>query len=101
LETLLRRDGSAVPMVVYQCVQAIDMYGLETEGIYRLSGTATHVAKIKAMFDNGKFLRYIELPANTNLAFRLFPSRLPKPRAILPRCEQRCWRLKTVLQGSS
>jgi hypothetical protein len=54
LEQLFERDQSAVPMVVYQCIQAVDLFGLEVEGIYRLSGTASHITKIKAMFDNGK-----------------------------------------------
>jgi hypothetical protein len=54
LEELFARDGSAVPMIVYQCIQAVDLYGLEVEGIYRLSGTASHVTKIRAMFDNGE-----------------------------------------------
>ncbi|RDW77407.1 hypothetical protein BP6252_05460 [Coleophoma cylindrospora] len=52
LNELFERDGSAVPMVVYQCIQAVDLFGLEVEGIYRLSGTASHITKIKAMFDN-------------------------------------------------
>ncbi|ATZ45415.1 Bcrgd1 [Botrytis cinerea B05.10] len=52
LEELFDRDGSAVPMIVYQCIQAVDLFGLEVEGIYRLSGTASHIMKIKAMFDN-------------------------------------------------
>ncbi|ESZ89639.1 hypothetical protein SBOR_9977 [Sclerotinia borealis F-4128] len=37
LEELSERDGSAVPMIVYQCIQAVDLFGLEVEGIYRLS----------------------------------------------------------------
>ncbi len=53
LEQLFERDGAAVPMVVYQCIQAVDLFGLEVEGIYRLSGTSSHITKIKAMFDNG------------------------------------------------
>ncbi len=53
LEQLFERDGAAVPMVVYQCIQAVDLFGLEVEGIYRISGTASHITKIKAMFDNG------------------------------------------------
>lgn len=57
LEQLFERDGSAVPMVVYQCIQAVDLFGLEVEGIYRLSGTSSHVTKLKAMFDNGKSAR--------------------------------------------
>lgn len=54
LEQLFERDGSAVPMIVYQCIQAIDLFGLEVEGIYRLSGTSSHINKIKATFDNGR-----------------------------------------------
>lgn len=53
LEDLLRRDGSAVPMVVYQCLQAVDLFGLDMEGIYRLSGNAAHVVKLRSVFDNG------------------------------------------------
>ncbi len=55
LDALFERDGSAVPMVVYQCIQAVDLFGLEVEGIYRLSGTGSHVTKIRAMFDNGAY----------------------------------------------
>ena len=54
LEDLLNRDGSAVPLVVYQCIQAVDLYGLEVEGIYRLSGSSAHVLKLRSIFDNGE-----------------------------------------------
>lgn len=53
LEDLFKRDGSAVPIIVYQSIQAVDLYGLEVEGIYRLSGTRSHIDKIRSMFDNG------------------------------------------------
>ena len=53
LEDLFKRDGSAVPMVVYQCLQAVDLFGLDMEGIYRLSGNAAHVTKLRSIFDNG------------------------------------------------
>ncbi|KAL1301485.1 hypothetical protein AAFC00_005731 [Neodothiora populina] len=52
LEELFRRDGTAVPMVVYQCMQAVDLFGLDVEGIYRVNGTAAHVQQLKAMFDH-------------------------------------------------
>lgn len=54
LDDLLKRDGSAIPLVVYQCIQAVDLYGLEVEGVYRLSGSATHVSKLRSIFDNGE-----------------------------------------------
>lgn len=53
LEDLFRRDGSPVPMVVYQCIQAVDLYGLDVEGIYRIPGTSSHIQQMKALFDSG------------------------------------------------
>ncbi|KAI5801509.1 hypothetical protein DFH27DRAFT_60161 [Peziza echinospora] len=52
LDVLLERDGSAVPIIVYQCIQAIDMYGLELEGIYRIPGTKQHIEMLKNRFDH-------------------------------------------------
>lgn len=52
LNHLYERDGLAVPMVVYQCMQAVDLFGLGVEGIYRQSGSLQHVQKLKAMFDH-------------------------------------------------
>ena len=58
LDDLLKRDGSAVPLVVYQCIQAVDLFGLEVEGIYRLSGSSASVNKLKNIFDNGKLQNF-------------------------------------------
>ncbi|KAE8342894.1 hypothetical protein RU639_003025 [Aspergillus parasiticus] len=52
LEDLYLRDGTAVPMIVYQCFQAIELFGLDMEGIYRLSGSANHINQMKQIFDN-------------------------------------------------
>ncbi|BCS22929.1 putative Rho GTPase activator (Rgd1) [Aspergillus puulaauensis] len=52
LDELYARDGTAVPMIVYQCFQAIELFGLDVEGIYRLSGSANHISQMKALFDN-------------------------------------------------
>ncbi|KIV89369.1 hypothetical protein, variant [Exophiala mesophila] len=51
LDELFRRDESAVPTIVYQCIQAVDLYGLDTEGIYRISGSANHIMEIRQKFD--------------------------------------------------
>ena len=53
LDELFRRDGTAVPLVVYQCLQAVDLFGLDVEGIYRLSGTTSHANALKALFNHG------------------------------------------------
>lgn len=56
LEDLFRRDGTAVPVIVYQCIQAVEMFGLDMEGIYRQSGSANHINHMKAAFDNGMLI---------------------------------------------
>lgn len=65
LDELYARDGTAVPFLVYQCIQAVELFGLDMEGIYRLSGSANHISHMKALFDNGKsgsnMSRWIEL----------------------------------------
>ncbi|KAG0154391.1 hypothetical protein PDIDSM_1771 [Penicillium digitatum] len=52
LNDLYARDGTAVPFIVYQCFQAVELFGLDVEGIYRLSGSANHISHMKALFDN-------------------------------------------------
>lgn len=54
LDELFRRDGSAVPAIVFQCIQAVDMFGLSTQGIYRVSGSSPTVQQLKSEFDHGK-----------------------------------------------
>lgn len=49
---MLQRDGSAIPSIVYQCLQAVDLFGLRVEGIYRASGSAVHVSKLRAIFNH-------------------------------------------------
>jgi hypothetical protein len=52
LEELFHRDASPVPLVVYQCIQAVELFGLDHEGIYRISGNTTQVQELKALFNN-------------------------------------------------
>ncbi|SPN99780.1 related to GTPase-activating protein beta-chimerin [Cephalotrichum gorgonifer] len=48
---LHERDTLVVPMVVIQCIQAVDLFGLNMEGIYRQSGSLNSINGLKAMFD--------------------------------------------------
>ncbi|KAI2466766.1 RhoGAP-domain-containing protein [Annulohypoxylon bovei var. microspora] len=54
LERLYEGSKGPVPMVMYQCIQAVDLYGLAVEGIYRLSGSTAHVNKLKHLFDTNE-----------------------------------------------
>ena len=105
LTRLYERDGLAVPMVVYQCIQALDLFGLNLEGIYRLSGSVPHVNKLKNLFDTGMQAtrpRVLSSPLDklTNTGrLRLQQPRLPKPRELLPRRQQRGRPAQAILPG--
>ncbi|KAL9526748.1 RHO GTPase-activating protein [Sphaerulina musiva] len=51
LDDLFARDQSAVPIIVFQCIQAVDMFGLEIEGIYRQAGNMAQVNRLRHSFD--------------------------------------------------
>lgn len=51
LDDVLARESTTLPLIIAQCVIAIDQFGLKTEGIYRVSGSASTVGKLKHMFD--------------------------------------------------
>ncbi|KAJ7224270.1 Rho GTPase activation protein [Mycena pura] len=48
----MTRDNVEVPPIMVKCCQAIEKYGLESQGIYRVSGTMTKVANLRQRLDN-------------------------------------------------
>lgn len=48
--------GTEIPKVVQKCTEAIEAFGLDQVGIYRLSGTTSKVQQLKAALDTGKCL---------------------------------------------
>ncbi|KAM5378123.1 hypothetical protein ACJZ2D_004581 [Fusarium nematophilum] len=51
LQELYARDGLAVPMLVYQCIQAVDLYGLGIESIYATHGSAAVIRTLRQKFE--------------------------------------------------
>lgn len=64
LNDLFARDQTAVPLLVIQCILAIDHFGLETTGIYRQSGTASHVNRLINQFNHNPTSIDFRNPAN-------------------------------------
>jgi hypothetical protein len=54
LEDLYARDGCATPYLLQMCFRAVEMFGLDVEGLYRVSGNAGHISNMKAVFDRGE-----------------------------------------------
>jgi len=47
----MARDDVEVPPIMRKCCEAIEKYGSTLQGIYRLSGTTSKVAKLKQLLD--------------------------------------------------
>lgn len=86
LNELYARDGTAVPLIVYQCFQAMELFGLEVEGIYRLSGNANHINHMKALFDNGELVvDLFEASVSDLMIGRCITGGLHQPGELFPR----------------
>ncbi|KAF9266777.1 RhoGAP-domain-containing protein [Marasmius fiardii PR-910] len=47
----MARDDVDVPPIMRKCCEAIENHGMESQGIYRVSGTTRKVAKLKQLLD--------------------------------------------------
>ncbi|EUC55618.1 GTPase-activator protein for Rho-like GTPase family protein [Rhizoctonia solani AG-3 Rhs1AP] len=51
LAHLVVRDGTEQPRVLTKCAEAIEKHGLDSVGIYRLSGTTSRVRELRSVLD--------------------------------------------------
>ncbi|RUS14367.1 Rho GTPase activation protein [Endogone sp. FLAS-F59071] len=49
----MERDNEEIPTILIKCSQAVEQYGLNTQGIYRISGTNTQIQKLRSLIDRG------------------------------------------------
>ncbi|KAI9319011.1 Rho GTPase activation protein [Dichotomocladium elegans] len=89
LVTLMERDREEVPIILTKCAEVVEKYGLNTVGIYRLSGVNTHIQKLRAAFDrdcrgvNLHAEEYISDINNITSVLKLWFRELPDP--LFPR----------------
>ena len=57
LESLLK-DGEKIPVVVERLINAIEMHGLFTEGLYRKCGAAPKARELRALIEAGELLHW-------------------------------------------
>ncbi|KAG6855782.1 hypothetical protein H0H87_010880 [Tephrocybe sp. NHM501043] len=48
----MTRDRVELPPILTKCCEAIEKYGMQTQGIYRISGMTSKVAKLRQQLDN-------------------------------------------------
>ncbi|XP_023573924.1 rho GTPase-activating protein 27 isoform X2 [Octodon degus] len=56
LATLCTREKSSVPRFVQQCVRAVEARGLDTDGLYRISGNLATIQKLRYHVDHDEHL---------------------------------------------
>lgn len=52
LQDQVEREQRTIPLVVEKCIEAVDMRGLDVEGIYRRSGMSVESRKLVEAFNN-------------------------------------------------
>lgn len=61
LGDLFDRDLTMVPLIVDKCIAAVETFALNMEGLYRVNGSTTNIARLKMLFDHGKRLNKLLL----------------------------------------
>ncbi|KAL4655776.1 rho GTPase-activating protein 9 isoform X2 [Arapaima gigas] len=83
LETLCEREKNMVPRFVRMCTEAVEKRGLETDGIYRVSGNLAIIQKLRFTVDHEEKLnlddsQWEDIHVITG-ALKLFFRELPEP----------------------
>ncbi|XP_052738769.1 beta-chimaerin [Bicyclus anynana] len=82
LTTLLNAHSSTLPFVVRKCVNEIEARGMDSEGIYRVSGFADEIEALKLAFDKDGEAADLSVYSNINViagTLKLYLRLLPVP----------------------
>lgn len=82
LTTLLNAHSSTMPFVVTKCVNEIESRGMDSEGIYRVSGFADEIEALKLAFDRDGEATDLSVYSNINViagTLKLYLRLLPVP----------------------
>ncbi|CAD5126180.1 DgyrCDS14350 [Dimorphilus gyrociliatus] len=73
-------DGIHLPLIVRNCIDYIEEFGLTCEGIYRISGVKSKVQALREMYNRGETVCLKEYDPHTVASlFKLFLRELPEP----------------------
>ncbi|KAI9461222.1 hypothetical protein BJY52DRAFT_1117257 [Lactarius psammicola] len=84
-EAFLVPVSRRLPALVFRCAQHLMKWGVEEEGLFRVSGRATHVAKLRSEFDTGADFDMLECapgdldPHAVASVFKTYLRELPEP----------------------
>ncbi|RPD63926.1 RhoGAP-domain-containing protein [Lentinus tigrinus ALCF2SS1-6] len=78
-------ESRLLPALVLRCAQHILRWGVQEEGLFRISGRSSHVARLRAEFDAGADYNLVECepgdldPHAVSSIFKTFLRELPEP----------------------
>ncbi|KAH7108085.1 hypothetical protein BKA62DRAFT_680995 [Auriculariales sp. MPI-PUGE-AT-0066] len=78
-------EHRVLPVLIVRCVQHLRRWGVEEEGLFRISGRASHIARLRASFDTGADYDLREAgpgqldPHAVSSTFKAFLRELPEP----------------------
>jgi hypothetical protein len=63
----LATTGARIPILLEQCIGIIETRGLRCQGIYRLSGNAATITRIRGEINKGNFAELVEDGMDVNV----------------------------------
>ena len=66
LEGLAKAGGKSIPEFLEKCVEHVELHGLDSQGIYRLSGNANTVQKFRTQINQGNYNEIYEDETDVN-----------------------------------
>jgi len=66
LDKLCAQEKTTFPKFIAQCIREVEARGLNSQGIYRLSGNAAEITRLRYLVDQGEVSRrYVRMLGNT------------------------------------
>lgn len=56
-----RREKRDIPFIISACIREVEKRGMSEVGIYRVSGSASDLAKLKKSFETSKFTTIVKI----------------------------------------
>ncbi|KAJ8403868.1 hypothetical protein AAFF_G00347360 [Aldrovandia affinis] len=67
ISVVTKRECSKVPFVIRQCIEEVEKRGIEEVGIYRISGVATDIQTLKAVFNTNSGKDFSAMLSNMDI----------------------------------
>jgi len=88
LNETIRRENTEIPLILLKCIRLIEEIGLDIPGLYRSSGSNSHIQHLKTLFNKNSYLVTLDGIINTENInditglVKLFFRELPDPLLI-------------------